>query len=298
MKQPRFTAALLLSVSLGVLGSSPAAAEDFEAAKALYVAASYEDALAALNKIEPGADPIQVNAYRALCLVALGRTSDAEAPLEQIVRANPLYKPAAEDVSPRLVELFNDVRKRTLPDVARQLYAEGKSSFEAKKLAEANARFKQLLVVISEPDVRAMPGMADLKDLADGFLALAAATADVEQAKAAAARPPAPVAPAVPRIYSAADRDVTPPVEIERTLPPWIPSNQSPNILNFKGSLRFVVDEQGHVEDAALVESIHPTYNRDLLRATKNWRYQPARRGGVPVKYAVTLEIVLHPNVQ
>jgi TonB family protein len=299
MKHPLFTAAVLLSLSLGLPGRSRAAAGDFEAAKALYVSASYEDALAALDKTDPGADPIQVNAYRALCFVALGRTSDAEAPLEKIVRANPLYKLAPEDVSPRLVELFNDVRKRTLPDVARQLYAEGKSSFEAKNLAEANARFKKLLVVINETDVRATPGMADLKDLADGFLALATARADVEQAKAAAAKPPAPEPPpAAPRIYSAADRDVTPPVQIERTLPPWIPSNQSPNVLSFKGSMRFVVDEQGHVEDATLLESVHPTYNRDLLNAARNWRYQPARRGGVPVKYALTLEIVLHPNGQ
>ena len=76
-----------------------------------------------------------------------------------IVRANPLYKLAPDDVSPRLVELFNEVRKRTLPDVARQLYADGKSSFEAKNVGEANARFKKLLAVLGETDVRATPGV-------------------------------------------------------------------------------------------------------------------------------------------
>jgi TonB family protein len=299
MKLSHFAAAPLLALSIGLVGSSPAAAEDFEAAKALYVSASYEDALAALEKVDRSADPIQVNAYRALCLVALGRVRDAEAPLEQIVRANPLYKPAAEEVSPRLVELFNQVRARTLPDVARQLYAEAKSSFEAKNVAEANAKFKKLLVVIAETDVRATPGMADLKDLADGFLALAAAKADVEQAKAAAAaKPPAPAPPPVLRIFTSADREVTPPVDVERVLPPWTPSSQSTSLGSFKGTLRVVVDEQGRVEEATLVDSIHPTYNRELLKAAKNWRYQPARRDGVPVKYALTMEIVLHPNGQ
>src|SRR5262252_9481539 len=137
MKLSHCAPAFLLCLSFALIGSSPVAADDFEAAKALYVSASYEDALAALDKVDRTADPIQVNAYRALCLVALGRVRDAEAPLEQIVRANPLYKPAPEDVSPRLVELFNQVRVRTLPDVVRQLYADAKSSFEAKNVAEA-----------------------------------------------------------------------------------------------------------------------------------------------------------------
>jgi TonB family protein len=297
MKFPHFAAALL-ALSFGLIGGSPAAAEDFEAAKALYVSASYEEALAALDRVDRGADPIQVNAYRALCLVALGRVRDAEAPLQQIVRMNPLYKPAAEEVSPRLVELFNQVRVRTLPDVARQLYADAKSSFEAQNVVEANAKFKKLLVVIAETDVRATPGMADLKDLADGFLALSAAKADAEQAKAAAAKPPAPAPPPVPRIFTAADRDVTPPVDVDRVLPPWNPPSQAVSIGSFKGMLKVVVDEQGRVEEALLVESIHPTYNRDLLKAAKSWRYQPARRDGRPVKYALTMEIVLHPNGQ
>jgi TonB family protein len=54
-----------------------------------------------------------------------------------------------------------------------------------------------------------------------------------------------------------------------------------------------MVDEEGRVENAALLSSIYPTYNRDLLKAAKSWRYEPARRAGAPVKYALTIEIVL-----
>src|SRR5262245_47898268 len=91
-----------------------AAAGDLDSAKALYAAASYEEALAALDQLGGGPDSIQVNEYRALCLLALGRARDAEAPLQQIVSADPLYKIPAAEVSPRLVDLFHDVRKRAL----------------------------------------------------------------------------------------------------------------------------------------------------------------------------------------
>src|SRR5690349_23745994 len=86
------------------------AAGDFESAKALYAAASYEEALTSLDQLEGNADPIQVNQYRALCLLALGRARDAEAPLQKIVAANPLYMLPSAEVSPRLVDLYRDVR--------------------------------------------------------------------------------------------------------------------------------------------------------------------------------------------
>jgi tetratricopeptide (TPR) repeat protein len=294
---------VLLSIAGGVLAQ--AAAGDLDSAKALYAAASYEEALATLDQIGSGADAIQVNQYRALCLLALGRARDAEAPLQQIVSADPLYKIPAADVSPRLVDLFRDVRKRTLPSTARQLYTRAKSSYDAKNMSEAAKDFKTLLAVLNEPEAADRASeLADLKSLAEGFLTLA-------DAQLAAQKPPTPAPPpaavaaaaaAVPaaapperRIYTSEDADVKPPIELQRQMPSWTPTSATQKISTFKGALRVIVDERGMVESADMLSSVYPTYNALLMKAAKTWRYQPATRNGVPVKYALTLEIVLRP---
>jgi tetratricopeptide (TPR) repeat protein len=301
MKRHLALTIVLTCVAVASHRSFAAAGGDFESAKALYAAASYEEALSTLNQLDGNADPIQVNEYRALCLLALGRTQDAEAPLQQIVSSNPLYTMAQADLSPRLVDLFKDVRKRTLPAAARQLYATAKASYDEKRQEDAIAQFRTLLSVLKDP-VAADPAsdLGDLKDLADGFLTLA--EAQLAAAKAAAAPPPAPAPVAAPpapveqRIYSAEDRDVRAPIEIERSLPRWTPTSAMEKQLTYRGVLKLIIDEQGDVESAELVTPVYPTYNAELLRSAKTWRYQPAVRQGRPVKYAATLEIVLRPS--
>jgi tetratricopeptide (TPR) repeat protein len=299
---------ILTALSLGLVATTggflaQAAAGDLDSAKALYAAASYEEALATLDQLG-AADPIQVNQYRALCLLALGRARDAEAPLQQIVTADPLYKLAAADVSPRLVVLFREVRKRTLPTTARQLYTRAKGNYDAKNLSEAATDFKTLLALLNEPEAADRGNeLADLKSLAEGFLTLA-------NAQLAAPKPPAPApaaavtaaaAPAPPavaperRIYTSEDSDVKPPIELQRQMPSWTPTSTTQKISTFRGAVRVVLDEKGMVESADILSSVYPTYNVLLLKAAKTWRYQPATRFGVPVKYAITIEVVLRP---
>jgi TonB family protein len=315
----------LAVVATLIASASAHAAGDLDRAKALYAAASYDEALASLDEVDTTADPIQVNQYRALCLLALGRTRDAETPLQQIVTADPLYAVPASDVSPRLIDLFKNVRRRVLPGAARQLYTKAKASYDAKDFAEASSQFKTLLAVLTDPDV-ANRETSDLKDLAEGFLALASAQAAAPKPPVAApdpaksavpagappiagatGAPPPPAAASLPheataeppaeaRIYSSADSDVKPPIEIERIMPRWVPTTAAQQVSTFRGTLRVVVSETGQVESASLLTSIYPTFNDPLLRTAKSWRYRPATRDGVPVKYALTLEIVLRPN--
>jgi len=304
------TGVLALSLVLGPVAAARlthAAAGDLDSAKALYAAASYEEALATLDQLGGSADSIQVNQYRALCLLALGRARDAEGPLQQIVSADPLYKIPAADVSPRLVDLFRDVRKRTLPAAARQLYTRAKKSFDAKNMSQASKEFKTLLVLLNEPEAADRPTeLADLKSLAEGFLTLADAQlaapkppAPAPAAEVTAAAAPAPVAPpAERRIYSSDDHDVKPPIELQRQMPSWTPTSATQKISTFKGAVRLIVDEHGMIESAEMLASVYPTYNALLLKAAKTWRYQPAMRNGVPVRYATTLEIVLRPLSQ
>lgn len=315
--------ALLLALFTFFIPLRAHAAGDLESVKALYAAASYEEALVSLDRVDTTVDPIQVNQYRALCLLALGRARDAEAPLQQIVSANPLYVIPVNEVSPRLVELFKEVRRRLLPTAARQLYVKAKASYDSKNFSEASAQFKTLLAVLGDPDAAARGEVNDLKDLAEGFLALAGAQVSSQPPPAPTAppTPPPAVTPAVAesgepssvaaapaaatarqdagadlRIYSSADTDVKPAIELQRTMPRWMPTTAAEQLATYRGTLRVVVNESGQVESANLLAGIYPTYNDPLLRIAKTWRYRPATRQGRPVKYALTLDIVLRPN--
>lgn len=284
-----------------------AAAEDLDSVKELYAAASYEEALSRLDALSGNVDVVVANQYRALCLLGLGRGADAETALREIVTANPLYRVSPNDVSPRLVDMFTDVRKRALPSAARQLYAKAKSDYDDKKHAQAVAGFTTLLEVLKDKDLQQGGGVGDLKELAEGFLTLSnaqlAKIAPPPPASAPAATAPAATAtaaatPVVPRpqIFSAEDRDVRGPIEVQRTMPPWAPTSAMDQRRTFRGVLRLTIDEEGKVESADLVTSVFPGYNDELLRAAKGWKYRPATREGVAVKYALTVAVVLRPQ--
>lgn len=53
----------------------------------------------------------------------------------------------------------------------------------------------------------------------------------------------------------------------------------------FEGQLDIIVDETGGVESATLVKSIFPAYNALAIEGSKDWKYRPATRSGVPVKF-------------
>src|SRR5690348_17268604 len=122
--------ALLLALAL-----TAAEADSLATARDLYASAAYEDALAVLNKLPNAGRPADeiraTDQYRALCLLALGRTAEAEHAIEQVVAADPFYRPAT-DVSPRVRTAFSDVRKRMLPALIQAKYSEAKSAFDKK----------------------------------------------------------------------------------------------------------------------------------------------------------------------
>src|SRR4051812_8958111 len=118
--------------------AAPAAAQDsLVHAKGLYDSASYSEALSALNQVAATVDVVEVEKYRALCLLALNRQKDAEQSLERLALARPLYTLDGSDASPKLVALFQDVRKRTMPEASKQAYQRARASFEKGEMAEA-----------------------------------------------------------------------------------------------------------------------------------------------------------------
>ena len=300
----KFEALVALAALVAGLHAAPAAAADLDDAKALYGNASYDEAIQKLNAIHNPAEANEVDQYLALCLLALGRTDDAERPLEEILAREPLYVMDQADTSPKLLDLFHQVRRRVLPAAALEAYSQGRADYDAKRFSAAVDQFKRLIEISSDPE--AGDSVAPLKQLGDGFLVLSkAALAPVAPAAAAVPPPsvpaPASAAAAVPeredpdRIYSAADAGVVPPKPINRELPTWDPTDSSLARRELRGALALVIDEHGAVVSARLPVPVTPEYDTALLEAAKQWKFHSATKDGKPVKYLTMLEVLLQP---
>jgi TonB family protein len=245
-----------------------------------------------------------VDTYRALCLLGLGRTREAEQVLEAVATRSPLLVLSASDYSPRVVALFEDVRKKTLPAAAQRLYSFARTDYDNKNYEAAAAAFEQTVQVIGKISEDAQtPTLRDLKELAAGFLTLAeakiaAAPAPSTPALAAPTVAAEPVAPAAPSaVFTPLDTDVTPPSVLDQALPPWTFGTQLKTGV-FTGMLDIVVDEHGAVERVTVIEPVWPPYDAALLEAARKWRYTPALKGGRPVKFKRVLAIRIDPKAR
>jgi hypothetical protein len=253
--------------------------------------------------------------------MALGRTEEGTLAFERLVRRSPLYLIDRAEISPRMFEVFSDVRQRVLPLVVREMYNRGKASYDDKRYETATAELRELMRVLSDPDAATdATTFADLRQLADGFLRLAEAEMALA-ARAAEAPLPAPEPEAAPEappsvpvaaapaasprpdgviverivIYSRDDRDVVPPFEVSRFMPPWTPPSAMRGV-EYRGELEVIIDERGRVQGSRMVRPSNPSYDVMLIGATEGWRFGPARLDGDPVKYRLTYQVVLAPN--
>ena len=302
MSAKRCAAAILV---LAIASIAAAADNTLATARELYAGAAYEDALAILNQLSQGThgpdEERAIQQYRAFCLLALGRTADAEQAIAAVVAVQPRYQPGDADVSPRVRATFAEVRKRVLPTVIQQQYAIAKSSYDRKNWSEAAERFNYVLDVLNDPDVRpvaAQPPLSDLKVLAQGFrdLAVTAVTPPPTPPKPEPA-PPAPVAvgaaepaiPAAPRIYQATDKGVVPPITVRQNLPAFPSTAAVPK--QAQGVIEVIIDETGAVEQALIRVPLNAAYDRQALLAAKSWLYQPAMMNGKPVKFRKAVQV-------
>ena len=287
------TSVVLAIVLLTVQDRAVDPAAELAAARALYASAAYEKALEHLARAARGKGVIdEVDTYRALCLLGLGRTSESEHVLEEIFVRNPRYSLDDDTVSPRLVDLFRAARARVLPVAARNLYSAARASFDAGKYNVAVAQLRELQVLISPANVpESAVGLADLRVLTDGFLKLA------ESAQGQVAPSPSPPAAdgkpsATEIVYSVLNREVIGPVEITRP----VPSLKTPSggqLGLYQGLVEIVIDAEGRVESAMMRKSITPAYDAEFLAATAQWRFQPATLNGVAVEYRRAYEVIV-----
>jgi TonB family protein len=278
------TAALLLGQ-----WTTPAQPPTMENVKALYAAAAYEEALSLLIALEQG-ERKEVELYRALCLLALNRTQAAERALTSIVAHDPFYRIDPAAISPRLVTLFADVRGRMLPAVAQDLFARAKTSFTGRYYETAETQFRDVLALVAEVNPSSVSReFSDLELLSDGFLSLI----DAERSRGPAAIPDAELRDGSPTtVYTSNDVDVQAPVEIVKVIPSRVDAVRTGQLRIYQGLLEVLIDERGLVESAEIRRSITPSYDAALLDATREWRFHPAERNGIPVKYRRFFEVI------
>ncbi len=283
---------------LAAAGSARAADEPLADAKVLYAAASFEDALAALGRLDAlgGAAPDALE-YKALCLLALGRTAEAQTVTASLVTGTPTYVAADKDLSPRFVALFTETRRRLLPSIAKQLFADARDDFHAKNQARALGEFEMVLALAADPLWKDLPEAADLRTLAAGFVELAGA------ARPAAPEPatPEPAAPEPVAARTAGAAEVTslvltPPVVIRQALPRWVPPDLVSAKREYVGAVKIVIGADGHVSNATIQGATHPLYDMLVLEAARTWLYTPATRNGQPVEVEKILTVHLKAN--
>ena len=276
------------------------AEDSVAAARDLYTAANYEEALVVLGRLEsPSSRPsdhMAINQYRAFCLLALGRMQEAERAIEAVLTVDLLYRPADADMSPRLRSAFAGVRQRILPAIVQQEYARAKTAFERRDFPAAIAQFDRVLQALENPDLGTAahtPPLSDLRTLATGFRDLSA--------KAAAPPPepppmPAPTvaaaAPPLRSIYVGTEPGVSLPVVVRQVLPAF-PRDL---VSRRDGVLEVIINETGNVDSAVMRTSINPRYDLIVLTAAKTWKYSPATVNGTPVKFRKLINIAVMKN--
>ena len=308
------------------------AQESLQAAQTLYASAAYDEALAMLERLQKQplspSDQRELQQNRALCLLALGRTDDAEMALAAVVNADPTFKPNETMTSPRVRTIFKDVRSRLLPGLIVAGYNDARVLYDKQQWADALKGFQQVVALVADPDLSAADAKSvqEYKVLAEGFAKLAAsAPAPAASATAAKAAPgagadgataakaapsagadgatAAKAAPGAGADSASAAAPAAPvaPDHIYGTLdrdvtPPVTVRQDMPRwALQGRplrpGTLELIISAEGVVERATLTQAMSPAFDHLLLEATRNWKYQPAQADGRPVRYRKMIRI-------
>ena len=294
IKSLMLTGILIASAAGAAAGQSQ---DPLSSARELYASARYDEALATLDGLRESAvtttlDRRAIEQYRSLCLLALGRSNEADAAIAAVVRTDPFFQPGDGDASPRVRNAFTDVRRRMLPQIASEKYQAAKSTWDRKDYPEAADLFREAVALIDDPDMQGQ--LKDLRTIAAGFLELAATLAkppDPPKAPEPVKAAPEPNRPVPARVYVAEDPDIVQPVVLRQDMP-----RVPPQVLaqaRERGILEIVVSEQGRVQEASIRQSVHPVYDSMVIAAAREWRYHPAMVHNVPVKFRKRIQIAL-----
>jgi hypothetical protein len=219
----------------------------------------------------PASDSIEASLRRAGALLAEGRDGEAAVILDGVVMKNPLYQPDPARFTPETLAAFQSSKRLLLPAMARRYLQEGRVALDAGDFTLAITKGERAQALLRDADIDA--GSQDLSDDLASLIAQANTARTLEET----------------RIYTSADRDVTPPRPIGRQLSSASVSGRAP----LTGRLELVVDRNGEVETVRLETPVNGYHDRMIVSAAKAWRYRPAMRKGRPVRYSMVMSITL-----
>jgi TonB family protein len=274
----------------------PAAAgqDALEEAKSQYSAAAYEEALSTLTRAAdaPPVNRVELEQYRAFCLIALGRTADAERAIAALVAVDPLYVPSQNVASPKTLTIVAEMRKKELPSVARRLLEDGRAAYKEKEFARAQRNFDLLRKVLDDGAMKGRPETDDLRVLADGFAALSVAATAPAPAPASAPEPRSSNSTA-PMVQADTMIEAVP---VQQDIPVWIPPNALAGTRDYIGAIKVKIGADGRVKSATIERPTYPSYDARLLHASRQWLYKPATRNGQAIESEKVIPIKLTPR--
>ncbi len=318
----RTMAALLVALCVAV----PVRGQDgLSAAQALYADARYDDALKAFDALKAAGNQapravLSIEQGRAYCLLALDRGVEAQQAIETILRLDPFFRPSEDDTPPKIRAAFRDVRRRALAGVLQQVYERAKAAYDRKAYEEAVTGFSQVRTLLDDPDLVLDAGpRGDMQLVARAFEDLARAASApatpppdpaASRGAVAADRPATPPAGAVPgtpsapassgpagegaapsRLYDAASKDVAAPVPLQTDL--RIPEQLRRTAPTGDVVVEVVVSATGTIESAVVRQTPDAMIGALVARSALDWRYRPALKDGVPVRYRLLARVIV-----
>jgi tetratricopeptide (TPR) repeat protein len=280
-----------------------AAQSDLGEAKTQYEEAAYEDALTTLTKASAStpADRVQLEQYRALCLIALGRLPEAERAVAALVDADPMYVPPPSVASPRVLAMVAEIRRKELPGVTRRVLDSGRAAYEAKNISLAQRQFDLLLKLLDDPAMEGRPEREDLRTVAKGFSTLLVAAPATRPAPPPEPERPSPSSQAPgssPSSAPAVASTFVPAAVIQETLPIWTPPNPSIARNQYDGAVKVRIGTDGRVKAATIDRPSHPAYDAVLLNTARSWLYKPATQNGTPIESERIIAVRLRPRTE
>ena len=79
-------------------------------------------------------------------------------------------------------------------------------------------------------------------------------------------------------------------------MPQWFPTDAASREGSFSGAIRVSITAAGRVDNVVVEKSVHPSYDRLLLQAAREWEYLPARTDGVAVPSEQLVQVQLKPR--